>query len=86
MPPTLANDLRAAKQWRQQRARRRKASPGYAAWFPLARALHTDPADPWPVLDIARYLKTEHAEAKKHLAHASLSALHRALCRHLNPK
>lgn len=82
--PDLTADLRAAKSWRTQRGSGRQASPRYELWFPLARALHTDPADPWPVMEIARYLKSQHPEAKRQFARVSLNALHRALCRHLS--
>lgn len=81
--PSLTQDIQAARRWRAARGSIRKASPGYSRWYPLAQALHTDAKDPWPVMDIARWLKDEHPEAKKALARVTLTALHRALCRHL---
>lgn len=84
MTATLAAEIRAARQWRSRSAHRRKASPRYNDWLPLARTLHTDPADPWPVKEVARYLKNDHPEARKTFAATSLPALHRALCRRLS--
>lgn len=81
--PDLTTELTNAKNWRTVHGSTRKASPRYELWFPLARALHTDPSDPWPAMEIARYLK-QHPQAKRHFAGVSLQALHRALCRHLN--
>jgi hypothetical protein len=85
--PSLPADLKAARQWRRSQARpQRKASPPYNDYHDLARQLRTDATDPWPVMDIARYLKDAHPEAKQTFAQVTLKALHRALCRRLAPK
>lgn len=84
MPATLAADLRAARQWRRTQARvPRKAAPPYDTYRDLAKTLHNDATDPWPVMDIARFLKEQHPEAKKTFGTVTLKALHRALCRRL---
>lgn len=84
--PTLAADLRAARQWRRSQGRTpRKAAPPYDTYRDLAKTLHTDATDPWPVMDIARFLKDQHPEGKKTFAQVTLKALHRALCRRLSP-
>ena len=85
--PSLPADLKAARQWRRSQDRpQRKATPPYDTYKALALQLRTDATDPWLVMDIARYLKDAHPEAKQTFAQVTLKALHRALCRRLPPR
>lgn len=79
----LAGALAAARAWRSMRQNPRRAKPNYRAFFDLAENLHFDDIDPWPVMDIVRYLKERDPAGIKAFAKTSQNALHKALCRHL---
>ena len=77
-------DLAAARAWLSTRPNPRPASPNYKPWFPLAEQLHLRETPRWTVMNIARYLKLQHPQAKLALKNVSLNALHKALSRHLD--